>query len=1076
MSNRPRGSRHDREIDPIQEDFAQGISRQPAHLRFPGQLADAVNCSFSVVDGMSKRPGTHLFGRIGSPAMVAGGNYRLHAIDRDPTERYIVIYGEDTVRIFDTINGDEATVTIDSDSAKYLWANNATADDIRIRTKDDTTFIVNTLVPASSMRSDNYSVTSTVRDYDVLRSTTPADDTYHETEEDADSFPAGHFKYDVNGVTFAKVQFPAVSGDGNAWSGGYYNDASPFGGTAPLGFRIYFQTNGLSITNASYNNGTKTLTKTGAFAGFTFYAGARIKITGGTGVTTGWYEIASKVSDDAITTVADIGGASPADVSASSIASRHDVTYSVDTTMLEDMHAVAAKWQTALQASGAQDALCSWTETGYQAGYFTITSPYRGSGATVLDIGPIGTGTDATNGTFMFTASGATITAGTGSGSLTLDIDERWTEVAAPNQSDAELDPLTMPQQLVRTKKGPAATFSISPITWNARTSGDEDSNPSPTPISAALTGTISAISLASPGVATCVGHGLVTGDRVYIHSTNSTPVLDGERTVTRINDDTFSVGVNTTGAGTTGRWSKGATPIADVMVTRGRFALAIGDRFITSQAGDIYNFYIDNIASIQDSDPIEVPVGSDGGGNIAFMVESQRTVMLFTQAGVQYEQDETETLTPSTCRFTATTRHTTKTPTEGTRPKNLASVLYFAGDQESSSIVLEYRKDDLQAISTASDISKHVGGFLPTNVRTLVTAPSANRVFLIETDDRNVYTYATHWEGVSKKQSAWGSYQFDGNYRISDIAFLGERLWMLTENAPPATVAVGTPGTITLANSGLSNGDVVRIFDSDTTPTLDGTRTIANVSGSTFDVSVNVTAFNGSAGNLRIALGVFVLESMTTSKESVTPAELNLDAWAYAIHLDRQITLTGTYNAGGNYTEFTMPTGFPGAGSTLNHMVLGPAFGVNSGKEYGPLADNVLSFTYASTYIRVTGDYSAGEVVLGRFYTMSAEPTQPFVRDQNGKADRLSSLGVKRLIVGYVDSGSFTVSIAYPSPGPTTTTTTFTPTDMTETGELNARVYGRAEAITPTITSANAKPVTITGIQWIADYMEGVR
>lgn len=1019
---------------------------------------------------MSKRPGTHLFGRIGSPAMVAGGNYRLHAIDRDPTERYIVIYGEDTVRIFDTINGDEATVTINSDSSKYLWANDATADDIRIRTKDDTTFIVNTLVPASSKRSDNYSVTSTVRDYDVLRAITPADDTYHETEEDSDSFPAGHYKYDVNGVTFAKVQFPAVSGLGNADPNGYYNDGTLPSGTTPLQFRIHFQKKGLSFADGAYTTATKTLTKTGAFAGYTFAAGDRIKVTGGTGVVADWYEIASRVSDDAITTVTAVVGADIADFAASSIASRHDVSYAVDSTVQPDMHAVAAKWQAALQTAGASDALCSWTESGYQSGYFTITSPYRGSGATILDIGPTGSGADATNGTYMFTASGASITAGSGSGSLTLDIDDRWTETAAPNQADAELDPLTMPQQLVRTKKGPAATFSISPITWNARTSGDEDSNPSPTPLSAALTGTISAISLASPGVVTCVGHGLVTGDRIYIHSTNSTPVIDGNRTVTRINDDTFSVGVNTTGSGTTGRWSKGATPIADLMVTRGRLALAIGDRFITSQAGDIYNFYIDNVASIEDSDPIDVPVGSDGGGNITFMVESQRTVMLFTQAGVQYEQDETETLTPTTCRFTATTRHTTKTPTEGTRPKNLASVLYFAGDQESSSIVLEYRKDDLQAISTASDISKHVGGYLPTTVRTLVTAPSANKAFLIENDDRNVYTYAAHWEGVGKKQSAWGAYQFDGNYRISDITFLGERLWMLTENAPPATVAVGTPGTITLANSGLSNGNVIRIFDSDTTPTLNGTRTVANVSGNTFDVSVNVTAFNGAEGNLRVALGVFVLESMTTSKESVTPAELNLDAWAYAVHLDRQITLTGTYNAGGNYTEFTMPTGFPGAGSTINRIVLGPAFGASSGTEVSS------GFTYASTYIRVTGNYSAGEVVLGRFYTMSAEPTRPFVRDQSGKADRLSSLGVKRLIVGYVDSGSFSVSIAYAQPGPATTTTTFTPTAMTETGEINAPVYGRAESITPTITSANAKPVTITGIQWIADYMEGVR
>ena len=1064
-SDHPRAARADREIQPIQDNLAQGISRQPASARFPGQLEDAVNMDFSVVDGMRLRPGTHLFARIGSPAMVPGGNYRIHPINRDQTERYITLYGEGTVRVFDTINGDEATVTIASAASLYLDANGATADDTRLVTKDDTTLILNALVPASSMRSDTYSVTSTVRDYEVLRSITPADETYHATTDDVTDYPAGHFQYDVGGVTFAKVQFPAVSGEGNAWAGGFYNDASLPVGTAPLGFRIYFQTNALSFADGAYTTATKTLTKAGAFAGFTFFSGARIKITAGTGVTPGWYEIASKVSSDAITTVVDIGGTDPADVAATSIASRHDVSYAVDSVALEDMHAVAAKWQTALQTSGAQDALCSWTETGYQAGYFTITSPYRGSGATILDIGTPPSGADATAGSYMFTASGATITAGSGSGSLTLDIDERWTAVAAPNQADAEIDPQTMPVAMVRTAKGPSAEFTIDPIDWNARTSGDEDSNPSPTPLSEALTGTITNITLASPGVVTCVGHGLVTGDTIYIHSTDSTPVLDGTRTVTRINDDTFSVGVNTSGAGTTGRWSKGAKPIADLCVTRGRLALAIADRFIASQAGDIYNFYLSDADAITDADPIDVPVGTEGGGVIGLMVESQKTLILFMQAGVQYEMADVETLTPSTTAFTATTRHKTLTPTEGTRAKNMGSVLYLGGDTEASSILLEYRRDDLTAISTASDVSKHVEGFLPSDVRTIVASSIANRVYTIDENTRDIYVYATHWEGAQKRQSAWGSYRFDGNYRICDIAVLDERLWMLVENAPPATVSAASPGVVTLANHGLSNGDTVSIFDSTTAPTLDGTRTVANATTNTFTVGVNTTA----SGTCRVCSGLYTLESMTTTKESVRPASLNLAAWPYAIHMDRQIALTGVYNSGGGYTEFTMPTGFPGLGSTINRLVLGPAFG-------SPGTVVSAGFTYGTTYIRVTGDYSAGEVVLGRFYTPSAEPTRAFLRNDQGQADLLAGLIVSRAIVAYRDSGTFTVTATMDDAHMVSPATTMTSATAGVSGELNAPVRADAGKVSVTITAPGVLPLNITGLQWVGSYRGGVR
>lgn len=45
---------------------------------------------------------------------------------------------------------------------------------------------------------------------------------------------------------------------------------------------------------------TKTLTATGDFSSYTWASGDHISVTGGTGVTAAWYEIASKTSDDAI--------------------------------------------------------------------------------------------------------------------------------------------------------------------------------------------------------------------------------------------------------------------------------------------------------------------------------------------------------------------------------------------------------------------------------------------------------------------------------------------------------------------------------------------------------------------------------------------------------------------------------------------------------------------------------------------------------------------------------------------------------------------------------------------------------
>jgi hypothetical protein len=65
----------------------------------------------------------------------------------------------------------------------------------------------------------------------------------------------------------------------------------------------------------------------------------------------------------------------------------------------------------------------------------------------------------------------------------------------------------------------------------------------------------ITGITLATPGViTTSEPHNLVTGDRIYLTGTDSTPTINGPRVVTVLSSTTFNVGVDTTGAGTTGQ------------------------------------------------------------------------------------------------------------------------------------------------------------------------------------------------------------------------------------------------------------------------------------------------------------------------------------------------------------------------------------------------------------------------------------------------------------------------------------------------------------------------------------------
>lgn len=65
----------------------------------------------------------------------------------------------------------------------------------------------------------------------------------------------------------------------------------------------------------------------------------------------------------------------------------------------------------------------------------------------------------------------------------------------------------------------------------------------------------ITAESMANPTVVTSAAHGLTSGNQILISGSNSTPSVDGIRTVTVLDPDTFSVPVTVTIAGTRGGW-----------------------------------------------------------------------------------------------------------------------------------------------------------------------------------------------------------------------------------------------------------------------------------------------------------------------------------------------------------------------------------------------------------------------------------------------------------------------------------------------------------------------------------------
>lgn len=115
-----------------------GISQQPPKLRHAEQLEEQINGFSTEAGGLQKRPPTQHIRRL--PALPL--KTKVHLINRDENERYIVAFTGDSLKIFD-INGNEKTVKMENGADTYVTSSEPNKQ-LKAITVADHTFIVNT--------------------------------------------------------------------------------------------------------------------------------------------------------------------------------------------------------------------------------------------------------------------------------------------------------------------------------------------------------------------------------------------------------------------------------------------------------------------------------------------------------------------------------------------------------------------------------------------------------------------------------------------------------------------------------------------------------------------------------------------------------------------------------------------------------------------------------------------------------------------------------------------------------------------------------------------------------------------
>ena len=129
--------------------LANGVSQQAPSVRLNSQAEEQVNAFSSIISGLRKRPPSQHLATLVSNAL-ADGNYFIHTINRDITERYIVVADNTVLRVFG-FDGTEYTVSTPS-GYTYLATGNPMTD-FKSVTIADFTFILNKSIATAVIAS-----------------------------------------------------------------------------------------------------------------------------------------------------------------------------------------------------------------------------------------------------------------------------------------------------------------------------------------------------------------------------------------------------------------------------------------------------------------------------------------------------------------------------------------------------------------------------------------------------------------------------------------------------------------------------------------------------------------------------------------------------------------------------------------------------------------------------------------------------------------------------------------------------------------------------------------------------------
>jgi hypothetical protein len=214
----------------------------------------------------------------------------------------------------------------------------------------------------------------------------------------------------------------------------------------------------------------------------------------------------------------------------------------------------------------------------------------------------------------------------------------------------------------------------------------------------------------------------------------------------------------------------------------KGRLWVATDTTIFASRVNDFFNYFIEDIQNLNDSDPIDITVNAGQFNRVQSLTSYQNFLFITTRSGTQFEIRGSATnsgaVSPTNIELRSTSFYSTASTAN---PVKMGNNIYFFDEEK----VFLYAPSDAfgNEYSTALELSQHCRGYLPVNFQEVTPIPSYMSILMVDRDSKNdMYVYTTKTNGQQVVQNAFYRWRLDSTDSILSLQGYEDGFYMIVK------------------------------------------------------------------------------------------------------------------------------------------------------------------------------------------------------------------------------------------------------------------------------------------------------